>query len=197
MGTPHSSPSPAVSNDVHPGADETSTLDAPVLDRMDMPGGKPVAVHVNGDVPPRRTPIPRLHLTPIVQSSRLLYVDRSIDGSATGTPITSIDSDLLDETLWLSVTVTKNGAGPDVTNAATVPEIAPDGLNERPVGGMPLNVYGGVPPVAVSVAEYATPFVALGNTPSTPPVMMFNALTRSVRGFHAVSTPSVALNRAV
>ena len=72
VGTPHSSPSPAMSKDPNPGPSETIVVDAPVEERIDTPGGKPVAVHVNGAVPPRRTAIPRLHLTPIVQSSRLL-----------------------------------------------------------------------------------------------------------------------------
>ena len=58
VGVPHSSPSPGV----------TKLVVVPLPDRIDMPGGSPVAVHVNGALPPFWTRTVRLHVTPIVQS---------------------------------------------------------------------------------------------------------------------------------
>src|SRR5438093_1206023 len=60
VGLPHTSTSPAEINDNV----------VPLPKRTAMPGGRPVAVQVNGAVPPLVTPRPRLHGTPIVQSSR-------------------------------------------------------------------------------------------------------------------------------
>ena len=56
-----------------------------------MPGGSPLAVHVNGAVPPFCTLMVRLHATPIVQSSSAPCAADAIDGSVAAAPTTSID----------------------------------------------------------------------------------------------------------
>ena len=43
---------------------------APPPVRTDIPGGRPLAIPVNGAAPPLKTPTPREHGTPIVQSAR-------------------------------------------------------------------------------------------------------------------------------
>lgn len=61
-----------------------------------------------------------------------------------------------------SVTRTVNDEVPD---AAGVPEIVPLDASVRPAGNVPVaiaHVYGGVPPVAARVAEYAAPTVPGG-----------------------------------
>src|SRR5439155_21359320 len=70
VGTPHSSPSPSARKVPPLGPADTNEFPAPEPVRMDTPGGRPVAVQVKGAVPPPRTAIPRLHVTPSVQSSK-------------------------------------------------------------------------------------------------------------------------------
>jgi len=58
-----------------------------------------------------------------------------------------------------SVAITENA---DTPGAGGFPETMPDGANQRPVGAPPLSidqVYGGLPPVALSVCEYGAPAV--------------------------------------
>src|SRR5947207_1269027 len=87
VGTPQTSASPAVSRNIQSPPAETRLLCEPLPERIDVPGGSPDAVHVNGAIPPLRTAIPRLHVVPTVQSSRVEY--RLIDGSGWGDRITS------------------------------------------------------------------------------------------------------------
>src|SRR5437773_1261431 len=60
VGVPHTSRSPG----------DMKLVVTPLPVRIDMPGGRPVAVHVKGAVPPFISLIVRLQLWPIVQSSR-------------------------------------------------------------------------------------------------------------------------------
>ena len=99
--------------------------------RRDMPGGRPLALHVNGAVPPLITWMARLHGTPSVQSLKGPSYGRTWP-SVGGVPITSIARRFLYDTLLLSVTVVSKLylVGPPVT----VPEITPAELIERPFG---------------------------------------------------------------
>jgi hypothetical protein len=68
---------------------EERVLSAP--NRMDIPGGRPETVHVNGGLPPPNTEMVRLHGTPSVQSS-IDEPEGAIEGSVAAAPTTSIDS---------------------------------------------------------------------------------------------------------
>jgi hypothetical protein len=94
VGVPHNSPSPGVMNpDVVP---------LPV--RIEIPGGRPVAPHANGAVPPFLTVIPAVQGTPMVQSLNESPYG-AIDGGVGGTPTTLIDIDFVYDTLLLSFAV--------------------------------------------------------------------------------------------
>ena len=100
---------------------------------MDIPGGRPVAVHVKGAVPPDWTAIPRVQRTPIVQPSKYPY--GVTHGRVGGVPSTSIDIILVYDTLFVSIAVTLKPYRPGpVLTGLTVPEIVPAALMVRPFG---------------------------------------------------------------
>src|SRR5919202_624138 len=97
-----------------------------------MPGGSPVAVHVNGALPPELTFTAREHDAPIVQSEKDPPYG-AIAASVGDTPMTTIDTTLLYEakvTLSVTVIIGVYFAGP----ALTRPEIVPSAAIERPPG---------------------------------------------------------------
>jgi hypothetical protein len=80
--------------------------------------------------------------------------------------VTAIDKAAVAEPPRLSVTLNTIDAGPAVGTAG-VPEIAPvDGFNPSPEGRGPDwidQIYGGMPPAAVSIWEYGSPTLPSGN----------------------------------
>lgn len=78
------------------------------------------------------------------------------------TAIVSVALEVCGDELW-SVTVAVKMLVPVPVG---VPEIAPEEESDNPAGRLPEvidQLYGAVPPVAVNVALYAVPCVALGN----------------------------------
>ena len=178
VGRPHNSRSPgAIHESVAAGEN-----------RLDIPGGRPVAVHVNGAVPPL-TFTPRLHGTPMVQSSMNEPYGLT-DGNAAGTATTAIDMLLVYELLLLSRAVTWMLNLPRPLD--TVPKITPVfGSMLSPFGRLfALNLYPPAPPLAAIVVLYAPFCVVFGSTPS---VVMFTAYIWKLTPVSTVSTPSVML----
>jgi hypothetical protein len=123
----------------------------------DNPAGKlpDIRLHVYGGVPPLPLSIAE-YAAPTMPSGRLVVVIESAAGAIV------IDNCFVALCDALSVTRTMNAAVPD---AVGVPLIAPLPLSDNPAGKLPvvtLHVYGGVPPLPLSIAEYAAPAMPSG-----------------------------------
>src|SRR5665213_2490434 len=119
----------------------------PLPERTNNPGGRPVALHVKGAVPPQHGEIANWKRSPRTASSTSPTL---ILSSVSGTPRTSIDIDFVYDRLLPSVAVTWKKSGPVPAFAAIVPEIVPEGLSDNPDGRPPSSVHVNepVPPEA-------------------------------------------------
>ena len=124
----------------------------PVLSHI--PAGTLGDDQANGAVPPPFANNPREHGTPIVQSSNALLYGVTCARTG-GTPTVVIDAETVREMCAgsvLSVTVSENPKRP---TEPVVPEIVPAGSIVSPNGrNEAVQLYGGVPPLAVSVVAY-------------------------------------------
>jgi hypothetical protein len=116
----------------------------------DNPAGRlpEVTFHVYGGVPPLAVSVVQ-YATATMPSGRLVVVLDRVAGA------TMIDNDLVTSCEPLSLTRTVNV---ELPTAAGVPVIAPFEASDNPGGKLPevmLQVYGGVPPLAPNIAEYA------------------------------------------
>jgi hypothetical protein len=123
----------------------------PPLLLIDNPAGNPVAVHVYGDTPPM-APTEAVYAVPTVPDGREVVV--IFNAGALTTRVN--EAVAVSAGVELSVTFRETLAVPAAVGVPVIVE--PLTLNPagRPVA---LKMYGAVPPLAVSVAEYATPTV--------------------------------------
>ena len=81
-----------------------------------------------------------------------------------------------------SVTVTLNVDVPTVVGA---PSRSPEGCRVKPAGGLPVHVYGAVPPLArkLVVKKLLTNTLLLAPMSQTPPLQVMNRVSMASGGF--------------